>query len=76
MKLSKARLISAIIFAIMGIALVVGVCLTWYNQGCGWDSLIAAIAVFGCGSIGLGVCSDEFIKDYFKHKDIDKYEYR
>ena len=67
--MKTARLINAAIWVAIGIALVVGVCYEWHKQGCGWDSLWAAIAMYGTFSIGFCLFVDEHIKEYYKRKE-------
>lgn len=42
-----ARLINDSVFGVGGMILLLYVCVEWQRQGCGWWSLVAAIAFYG-----------------------------
>ena len=66
--MKTARRINAAIWAAIGITLTTWVCIDWYKQGCGWDSLWAAIALYGMSSLCACVVIDIHIKEYYQNK--------
>ena len=77
-QLSRARKVNAILFTVLDIFLVTYVCITWYKQGCGAYSLIAAIFFHGAGWAVIGFCVDQAIKDIqhdIEYRKSNKYEY-
>ena len=48
-RVTVARWIVAAMFGVCGGALVAYVCAVWHQMGCGWWSLVAAIAFYGGG---------------------------
>lgn len=73
-KCTKLRIVSALLWLAVGGWLIYEVIKTWYGLGCGSDSLIAALALYGTWCILFGLLTDSKIRDYF-NKD-DKFEYR
>lgn len=58
---TKKRIISATVWTVCGIAIIGYVMYQWANQGCGIDSLMAALAVYGGACIAFGFISDQWI---------------
>ena len=40
------RIINGAFWATLSLATCIGTCVYWHNAGCGWESLIAAIAYY------------------------------
>ena len=57
------RIINMVVWLVVAVALVVGVCVAWHSQGCGWQSLVLAISFYGVLSAGLWYAVDEMIRD-------------
>ena len=75
-ELSRARKISAAIFAAMALALAVYVYCAWSEQGCEGFSLWAGVIGDGGMVALIGICADCAIRDIErKYKEEDKYEY-
>lgn len=66
--MKTARRINAAIWAAIGIALTTYVCIEWHKQGCGWDSLWAAIVFYGMFSLCFCGVVDEHIKEHYQNK--------
>ena len=64
--MKTARLINAAIWAAIGIALTTYVCIEWHRQGCGWNSLWAAIAFYGGFCLCSTVVVGEHIKEHYQ----------
>ena len=62
--MKKPRLLNAAIWAGVGITTIVLVCYQWHQQGCGRESLIAAIVEYSAITICLGGVVDATIKDH------------
>lgn len=52
-----------VVWLVVAVALVVGVCVAWHSQGCVWQSLVLAISFYGVLSSGLWYAVDEMIRD-------------
>ena len=60
----KARAIWGAVAALGGIALIVYVCMYWWTmEGCGFDSLAAAIAFYAAGTTAVWSVFDQIIKE-------------
>lgn len=57
------RIINMVVWAVIAVSLVVGVCVAWHRQGCGWQSLVLAISFYGVLSAGLWYAVDDMIRD-------------
>lgn len=57
------RIINMVVWLVVAVALVVGVCVAWHSQGCVWQSLVLAISFYGVLSAGLWYAVDEMIRD-------------
>ncbi len=56
------RIINAAIWSAVSIATCIGVCLQWHAQGCGAESLIAAIAYYTACPAALAFTIDAAIQ--------------
>ena len=52
-----------VVWLVVAVALVVGVCVAWHSHGCVWQSLVLAISFYGVLSAGLWYAVDEMIRD-------------
>ena len=64
--MKKARIINAAIWAAIGIALVVGVCVQWHSQGCSSESLTMAIVMYSAFAFCFWLLFDQTIKEKSK----------
>ena len=61
----KTRRITAVVIAACTVALITVVCHQWHLQGCGPESILCAIAVYG----GVGVALWTMVDSALKHGD-------
>lgn len=61
--MKRVRISFGILCAIVVIAVIAAVCHQWHVQGCGWFSLIAAIAFYAGSSYCVWRVIDEFFAD-------------
>lgn len=64
--MKRKRITNALIWAIAGAALTYYVCRTWLAQGCGEESIRAAIAVYSSLTILLGALVDSKIRKAYE----------
>lgn len=65
--MKKSRVINAAIWAVIGTALIVLVCYYWKQQGCGWDSLAAAIIQYSAFTACFWGCFDNHIREHYQN---------
>lgn len=56
------RIINAAIWAAISISICIMVCVQWHAQGCGIESMIAAIAFHTCVPFAIGYTIDAAIQ--------------
>lgn len=56
------RIINAAFWAALSIGICIGVCIQWHAQGCGIESLIAAIAFYTGAPFAIGYTIDAAIQ--------------
>lgn len=59
----KARKINAVIWTAIQIALTGGVMYQWSEQGCGFESLVAAWVVYTAMVVAIAAVCDQTIKE-------------
>ena len=62
--MKTARIINAAIWTAIGTLVCVLVCLQWTKQGCGPESLLAALLFYGSLSTGFALVIDNTIKEH------------
>ena len=60
--MKRATIATALVCLIIDIIICMAVCLQWKAQGCGTWSLVAAIAFYSVGCVGLYICIREFVR--------------
>lgn len=60
--MKKKRIINAVIWVSITLAICTMVLIEWYSQGCGASSLIAAIAMYTICTAAIGFCIDQTIQ--------------
>lgn len=63
MNMKAKRIINLVVWLVVAVALVIGVCVEWHRQGCGWQSLVMAVSFYGVLSAGLWYAVDAMIRD-------------
>lgn len=61
--MKKARIINMSAWAIVDIAICIGVCIQWHAQGCEASSLWLAVANYTAMIAGVGFTIDQTIKE-------------
>lgn len=61
MKTKTKRIINAVFWAVLSIAITIYVCIVWHNMGCGLYSLIAAIVWYIIAPFAIGYTIDSCI---------------
>lgn len=74
-KCTKWRIANFIFWLIGGCTLIGMVLKAWYDLGCGYESLAAALALYGLFCFMFWGLIDEKIRNGFKN-DKDHFEYR
>lgn len=74
-KCTKWRIANFIFWLIGGCTLIGMVLKAWYDLGCGYESLVAALVMYSIFCFGFWGLIDEKIRNGFKN-DKDHFEYR
>ena len=74
-KCTKWRIANFIFWFIGGCTLIGMVLKAWYNLGCGYESLVAALVMYSIFCFGFCGLLDEKIRKGFKN-DENNFEYR
>lgn len=61
--MKRARIIHGIVWAVITLAVITTVVITWHAQGCGMKSLLLATALYSAMGVGLWGCGDSCIRD-------------
>lgn len=60
--MKKARIINAIVWSILAVAISAGVVITWNTDGCEVKSLILGVAFYLTTTLCLGACVDQCLQ--------------
>ena len=71
--MKKIRIICGCLAAMLTLAVIISVCFQWYDQGCDWWSLFAAICFYSVCSYGLWYSIDQVLADIQRREEEDIY---